>query len=111
MPFFGIDSGMLFYCSVAQMCLIPCDPMDYSMAAFPVLHYLPEFAHRFVSIESVMLPSHLILCCPLLLLTSVFPSISIFSNELALHIKWPKYWGFSFSISPSNDYSFRVDLF
>ena len=59
--------------------------------------------------------SHLILCCPLLLLPSIFPSIRVFSNELALHIRLPKYWSFSFSISPSNEYSglisFRIDLF
>ena len=57
--------------------------------------------------------SHLILCCPLLLLPSIFPSIRVFSNESVLHIRWPKYWGFSFSISPSNEYSglipFRMD--
>ena len=104
---------MLCYYSVAQLCLILCDPTDCSMAAFPILHSLPEFAHRFMSIELVLLPSHLILCCPLLLLTSVFPSISVFSNELALHIRWPKYWGFSFSISPSSEcsglISFRMD--
>ena len=68
---------------------------------------------RFMSIESVMPSSHLILCCPLLLPPSIFPSIRIFSNELVLHIKWPKYWPFSFSISPSNEYSglisFRMD--
>ena len=65
-------------------------------------------------IESVMPSSHLILCCPLLLLPSVFPSIGVFSNESALHIRWPKYWSFSFSISPFNEYSglisFRIDL-
>ena len=59
--------------------------------------------------------NHLILCCPLLLLPSVFPSIKVFSNESALHIRWPKYWSFSFSISPSNEYSglisFRIDGF
>ena len=64
-----------------------------------------------MSIESVMPSNHLILCCPLLLLPSIFPRISIFSNKLALHIRWPKYW--SFSISPSNEYSvlisFRMD--
>jgi len=59
---------------------------------------------KFMSIESVMLFNHLVLCC-LLLLSSLFPSIRVFSNELALHIKWPKYWSFSFSISPSNEYS------
>ena len=66
-----------------------------------------------MSIESVMPSSHLILCCPLLLLASIFPSIGVFSNESALHIKWPKYWSFRFSISPSNEYSglisFRMD--
>ena len=65
--------------------------------------------------ESVMLSHHLILCHPLLLLPSVFPSIRIFSNESALHIRWPKYWNFSFSISPFNEYSglisFRMDWF
>ena len=66
-----------------------------------------------MSIESVMPSNHLILCRPLLLLPSIFPSIRIFSNESVLHIRWPKYWSFSFSISPSNEYSalvsFRID--
>ena len=66
-----------------------------------------------MSIESVMPSYHLILCCPLLLLPSIFPSIRVFSNELALHLRWPKYRSFSFSISPSNEYSglisFRMD--
>ena len=66
-----------------------------------------------MSIESVMLSNHLILCHPLLLLPSIFPSIRVFSNELALCIRWPKYWSFSFNISPSNEYSglisFRMD--
>ena len=60
---------------------------------------------KLMSIELVMSSNHLILCCPLLLLPSVFPSIRIFSNESVLHIRWPKYWSFSFSSSPSNDYS------
>ena len=60
---------------------------------------------KFMSIELMMLSSNFILCHPLLLLPSVFPSIRVFSNELALHIRWPKYWSFSFSISPSNEYS------
>ena len=65
---------------------------------------------KFTSIELVMLSNHLILCFPLLLLPSIFPSIRIFSNELALgHIRWPKFWTFSFSISPSNEYS-RLSL-
>jgi len=68
-----------------------------------------------MSIESVMPSNHLILCCPLLLLPSTFPSIRIYSNELALCIRWPKYWSVSFSINPSNEYSglisFRIDCF
>ena len=68
---------------------------------------------KFMSIELVMPPNHLILCCSLLLPPSIFPSIRVFSNELVLHIKWPKYWSFSFNISPSNEYSrlisFRMD--
>ena len=68
---------------------------------------------KLMSTESVMPSNHLILCCPLLLLPSIFPSIRVFSNESALHIRWPKYWSFSFNISPSNEYSglisFRMD--
>ena len=68
---------------------------------------------KFMSIESVMLSNHLILCCPLLLLPSIFPSIRVFSKESALQIRQPKYWSFSFNISPSNEYSglisFRMD--
>ena len=68
---------------------------------------------RLMSIESVMPSNHLILCCPLLFPPSVFPSIRVFSNESALHIRWPKYWSISFSISPSNEHpvliSFRMD--
>ena len=60
---------------------------------------------KLMSIESVMASNYLILCCPLLLLPSIFPSIRVFSNESILHIRWPKYWSFSFSISPSNEYS------
>ena len=70
---------------------------------------------KLMSIKAVMPSNHLILCCPFLLPPSVFPSIRVFSNELALHIRWPKYWSFSFSISPSNEYSglisFRIDWF
>ena len=66
-----------------------------------------------MSIESVMPSNHLTLCCPLYILPSIFPSIRVFSNESALHIRWPKYWSFSFNISPSNEYSglisFRMD--
>ena len=70
---------------------------------------------KLMSIESVMPSNHFIFCHPLLLLPSIFPSIRVFSNESVLHIKWPKYWSFSFNISPSNDYSelisFRTDWF
>ena len=76
--------------------------MHYSLPCFPVLHYLLEFL-KFLSVESVMPSNHLIVCHPLLLLPSVFPSIRIFPTESALCIRWLKYW--SFSISPSNEYS------
>ena len=70
---------------------------------------------RFKSVESVMLSNHLILCHPFLLWPSIFPSIKVFSNESTLCLRWPKYWSFSFSISPSNEYSglisFRIDWF
>ena len=65
---------------------------------------------KFMSIESVMLFNHLILCHPLLPLPSISPSIQVFSNESVLHIRWPKYWSFSFSISPSNKYSGLISL-
>ena len=87
--------------------------MDCSTPGFPVLHYLNFL--KLMSIESMMLSNHLILCHILLLLSSVFLSIRIFSSESAFHIRWPKYWSFSFSISPSNEYSgftsFRMDWF
>ena len=81
---------------------------------FPVYHHhqLPELL-KLMSIESVMPSNHLILCHPLLLLPPIFPSIRVFSNESVLHIRWTKYWSFSFNISPSNEHpvliSFRVD--
>ena len=82
--------------------------MDCSKPGFPVLHCLPEFTH--LSIVSVMPSNHFILCCPLLLLPSIFPSIRVFSNEFALHIRWPKDWSYSFSISTSNEYSGLISL-
>ena len=90
------------------------DPMDGSTPGFPVHHHLPKLAHhKLMSTESVMPSNHRILCHPLRLLPSIFPSIRVFSNESALHIRRPKYWSFSFSISPSNEYSglipFRMD--
>ena len=86
-------------CSVIELCLTLWDPIDCSTQGFAVLHCL-------MCIELVMLSNHLILCCPppLLFLLSVFPSIRVFSNESTLHIRWPKYWSFSFSISPYREY-------
>ena len=99
------------FSSVAQSCPTLCDPMNRSTPGLPVHHQLPEFTQT--SIESVMPSSHLILCRPLLLLPSIFPSIRVFSNESALRMRWPKYWSFSFSIIPSKEYpgqiSFRMD--
>ena len=98
-------------CSVAQSCPTLCDPMDCSTPGFPVLTTSQSLL-KLMSTEPVMPSNHLILCRPLFLLPSIFPSIRIFSNELALCIRWPKYWSFSF-ISPSNEYSglisFRMD--
>ena len=96
---------------VAQSCLTLCDPMNYRTPGFPVLHHLPELAQTH-TIESMMPSNHLILCHPFLLLPSIFPSIRVFSNESALHIRWPKYWSFSLNISPFNEHSgliFRMD--
>ena len=91
-----------------------CNPMEYSMLGLPVLQHLPEFAQTHVH-ESMMPSNHLILCHPLLLLPSIFPSIRVFPSESALRIGWPEYWSFSFSTSPSNEYSglisFRIHCF
>ena len=78
-----------------------CDLMNRSTPGLPVHHQLPEF--KLTSIESVMPSSHLILCRPLLLLPPITPSIKVFSNELTLFMRWPKYWSFSFSIIPSKE--------
>ena len=86
-------------CSVAESCPTLWDPIDCSMPSSSVLHYLPEFA-QIHSIEPVMLPNYLTLCCPLLL-PSTFPSIRVFSNESAFCIKWPKF-GASASVPPMN---------
>ena len=83
-----------------------------STPGLPVHHQLPE-STKHMSIESVMPSSHLILCCPLLLLLSTFPSIRVFSNESGPQIRWPRYWSFSFNVGPSNEHpgliSFRMD--
>jgi len=100
------------FSSVAQLCQTLCDPMGCSTSGFPVPHQLPGLT-QLMFIESVMASNHLFFCCPLLLLLSIFPSIGVFSNESVFHIRWAKDWGFSFSISPSSDYSglisFRID--
>ena len=89
-----------------------CDPLDCSIPG-PLSITNSQSLLKLMSIKSVMLPNYLILCWPLLLLPSIFPSIRVFSNESALCIRWPKYWSFSFSISPSNEHpgliSFRMD--
>ena len=89
------------FSSVAQLCLTLRDPMNHSVPGLTN----SRSSLRLTSIESVMPYNHLILCRPLLLLPSIFPSIRVFSNESALCIKWPKYWSFSLSISASNEYS------
>ena len=99
-----------FYCccSVPQSCPSLCDPMDCSMPGFPVLHP-PELVQTHVHWVGDAI-QHLVLCCPLLLLPSVFPNIKVFSNESALHIRWPKYWNFSFCTSPSSEGWFPLEL-
>ena len=100
------------FSTVTQSCLTLCDPMDRSTPGLPV-HHNSQSLLKLMSTESVLPSNYLILCHPLLLLPSIFPSIRGFSNEAALHIKWPKYWSFSFSIHPSNEHpgqiSFRMD--
>ena len=87
--------------------------MNHSMPGLHVHHHLSEFTQTQTSIESVMPSSHLILCCPLFLLPPIPPASESFSNESTLHMRWPKYWNFSFSIIPSNEHpgliSFRMD--
>ena len=101
------------FSSVAQSCPTPWNPMNRSSPGLPVHHQLPEF-FKLMPIESVIPSSHLILCRPLLLLPPIPSSIRVFSNESALSFRWPKYWSFSFSISPSNEHpgltSFRMGL-
>ena len=100
------------FSSVTQLCLTLCDPMDYSTPGLPVHHQLPEFTQTHVHWVGDAI-QHLILCHPLLVLPSVFPSIRVFSTESVLCLRWPKYWSFRFSISHSNEYSglisFRMD--
>ena len=103
---------IILLCSVAQLCLTLCDPMDSACQASLSLTMSQSFL-KLMSIESVMPSNHFMVYPPVLLLPSIFPSIRVFSNESTFHIRWPKYWNISFSISPSNDYSglisFRID--
>ena len=100
------------FSSVAQSCPTLCDPMDCSTPGFPVHHQFPELTQTHVHQVSDAI-QHVIFCRPLFLLPSIFPSIRVFSSESVLRIRWPKYWSFHFSISPSNEYSrlisFRMD--
>ena len=108
------ESNLICYWSTAKSCPNLCNPTDSSTPGFPILHIAQSFL-KLMSTESVMPSNHLILCYSLLLLPSIFPSIKVFSHDLALHIRWPKCWSFNFSISPSNEYSglisFRTDWF
>jgi len=100
------------FSSVAQSCPTLCNHMDCSTPGLPV-HHKSWSLFKLMSVELVMPSNHLILCCRLLLPPSIFPSIRVFSNESVPHIRWPKYWSFSFNISPSNEYSglisFKMD--
>ena len=99
----------IHFSSVAHSCPTLCNLMDCSTPGFPVHHQFPEFTQTHVhGVSDAILSSptpHLILCHPHLPLPSIFPSIRVFSNESVLRIRWPKYWSFSFSIRPSNEYS------
>ena len=99
-------------CSVAELCPVLCNPVDCRTPSFPCFT-ICQSVLRIMAIELEMLSNHLILCRPLLLLPSIFPSIRVFSNKSALCIRWPKYWSFSFSISPFSEQSglifFRID--
>ena len=97
----------------AQLCSTLCDPINRSTTGLRCPSPIPGVYPNFLSIESVLPSNHLILCHPLLVLHSIFPSIRVFSNESVLPIWWPRYWSFSFSINPSNEYSgviaFRIE--
>ena len=117
MLFFCLRDGralfeIIQFSSVAQSCLTLCDPVDRAHQASRSITSSQSLP-KLMSMESVMPSSHLILCRPLLLLPSIFPSIRVFSSESALHIRWPKYWSFCFNISSSNEHpgliSFRMD--
>ena len=112
-------SSSVQFSSVAQSCPTLCDPMNHSTPGLPVHHQLSESTQTHIHwVSAAIQPSHLWdkishLCYPLLLLPSIFPSIRVCSDEAVLRIRWPKYWSFSFNISPSNEHpgliSFRMD--
>ena len=104
------DIKSVHFSSVAQSCPTLCDPVNHSMPGCIMSITNSQSLLKLVSIKSVTPSSHLILCLPLLLLSSIFPSIRVFSSESVLHIRWPKYWSFSFSISPSNEHPGLVPL-
>ena len=105
---------VIYCCSVTQSCPTLCDPMGCSIQG-SLSFTISWSSLKLMSIESLMPSNHLVLCHPLLLLPSIFPNIRVFFNESVLCIRWPKYWSFSFSIRPSNEYSglisFRIDWF
>ena len=100
---------MTQFSSVAQSCPTLCDPMDCSTPGLLSITNSQSLL-KLMSIELVMPSNHLILCHPLIVPPSIFPSITVFSNESVLQSRWPKYWSFSFSISPSNEYSGLISL-
>ena len=115
LDFYNLQNSSVQLSSIAQSCLTLCNSMDCSTPGFPVHEQCPELRSllKLMSIELVMPSSHLSLCHPLLLPPLIFPSIRVFSNESVLPMRWLKYWSFSFSISPSSEYSglisFRID--
>ena len=110
--FVGKLHSSVQFSSVTQLCLTLCDPMNLSTPGSLSITNSQSLL-KLMSIKSVMPSNHLILCHPLLLLPPIPPSITVFSNESTLCMRWPKYWSFSFSISPSNEHpgliSFRID--
>ena len=107
-----LSSCQVHFISVTQSCLTFCHPINRSKLGLPVITK-SQSPPKAMSIESVIQSSHLILCRPLLLLLLIFPSIRVFSNKSTLRIRWPRYWSFSFNISPSSEHpgliSFRMD--
>ena len=109
----SLSQGCTCCCSVAQSCLTLCNPCTAAYQA-SLCFTISQSLLKLRSIESVMPSNHLFLCCPHLLMPSIFPSIRVFSSESALRIMWLNYWSFSLSISPSNEYlglSLRIDWF